>query len=118
MNCVISIAAWLQPTRACLLPLGLAAALSASGCGAAHDAEGAKTARQTPLAASPRGAPADTAQSDLAVASDDEEEWVPVTGSDTVIVDNLELLTDGAAVQVAPSDGATATAANASQDER
>ena len=111
MLCVSSKAACLRQL-VFFVPLGLAAALSATGCGHTPEHERAKKARSAVVSQPPlhravppaAGGPTAKAEDKFAVPYDEEGEWVPMTGSENVIVDDLSLLTDGAPVKSAPAD--------------
>ena len=92
-----------------LLTFAIVLVSSALGCGHTPEHEGAKAGKTAPFSQSPfavtdQDASTGAADDKFAAPSDEEDEWVPMTGNEKVIADQIELLTDGAPVQIAPAE--------------
>ncbi|MGH7136922.1 MAG: hypothetical protein ACREHD_14375 [Pirellulales bacterium] len=114
--------AFVRPNHRCRWLTGLLALLSVLGCSHGDNHAGPPTASKAPVPPSPLEVTRDAAgQSPVttqkqAVPFDESDEWVPMTGSEKVIVHDLSQLTDGAAVEAvsaAKGDDATNTKAAA-----
>jgi hypothetical protein len=127
MHCVSSTAAWVRHTFISFFLLAWVAAFSVLGCGHTPEHEREKAVRTVPAPKPPlhetvppaAGGPTHKVEDKLAVPHEEEDEWVPMTGSEQIIVDDPSLLTDGAAVKAAPAEcEATQSAASTGQFDR
>lgn len=97
--------------------LGLSAVLIASGCGHTTEHSRSKAAARKSAARSAADVPQRNATAaslepkddKLAIPRDEQSEWVPITGDEQIIADKIPLLTDGAAVQPAPTETEAST---------
>lgn len=107
MHGVALTASWLRHQIVFFVPLGLVAGLSVPGCGHTPEHEQTKAARRETVSQPPLppavGGPTASGEDKFAVPYDEEGEWVPMTGSEIVIVDDPSLLSEGAAVRAAPA---------------
>lgn len=120
--------AFVRALHSCRRLTRFLALLSVLGCGQAGNQAVPPTASKAPVPASPlevtkrdHGKSTAAAPSEPVVPVDESDEWVPITGSEKVIVGELSHLTDGAAVRVAPvatGTDAAETAAGTRSAER
>lgn len=123
----VLLSALVRPIHGCRWLTGVLALISVLGCGHGDNHAAPRTASRAPAPPSPLEVTRDAARQSpettqkQSVPFDESDDWVPMTGSEKVIVDDLSQLTDGAAVEAvstAKGDDGADTAASTRPTER